>query len=195
VIRLKWIFFEIEEPKYDGSCYDYVKITDKDGSVLMDKTCGKDSLPDPVEFSSNTKEILIEFYSDAAATGKGFHFDWTSIDPSGRKKRESHKIPSSVDLVDRRKRQTVNLVTTREVECVDWPGRASTAYWKYGKQIPHSCYSKETPWIYDTNCLRNQLHESVSARHSYRQARCEAWQLVHWKPDADWPVGWGCIRL
>ena len=52
VIQLSWVDFELEEEGtswWSDGCDDYLKITDKDGTVLMDKTCGK-ALPIPQEF-------------------------------------------------------------------------------------------------------------------------------------------------
>ena len=124
VIKLTWVEFEIELAGYSG-CYDYVKVTDSDGAILMDETCNKE-LPDPVEYISKTNKIFIEHYADGASKEKGYHFRWTSEDP-----------PSG-----RRKRQAISLVKERELECVEWLG-GTGGYWKYDKTIPKACYSKQ----------------------------------------------------
>ena len=139
VIKLTWVEFEVEAAgyPYDSSgCYDYVKVTDSDGVILMDKACNK-ALPDPVEYISKTNKIWIEHFADGASQEKGYHFRWTSEDP-----------PSG-----RRKRQTISLVKERELECVDWLG-GTGGYWKYDKTIPKACYSKES--------LLSKLHSLFS---------------------------------
>ena len=163
VIHLVWIEFELERGMWGttgADCdYDYVKVTDKDGTVLMDKLC-QIGLPDPPELRSTSNEMNIEFYSDTSGTEKGYKADWSSVDPAGRKRRSARymggintqmNMPSSTfditqddsrgSLGVRSRRQAVNLVTTRELECADWLS-GTGGYWKYDKKIPHACYSK-----------------------------------------------------
>ena len=156
VIHLVWVEFEIENA-VSGRCYDYVKVTDKDGTVLMDKTC-QIGLPDPPELTSTSNEINIEFKADGSDQEKGYKADWSSIDPAGRKKRSApqkegiyvdmkgHSVQnkgksSLAGSANRQRRQTVDLVKTRELECAEWHG-GSGGYWKYDKKIPRACYSK-----------------------------------------------------
>ena len=125
VIHLKFTFFEIESGgNYAGaSCYDYLKIGDKDGTTLMGETCGNTELPP--EITSNTNEIIFEFVSDIWTNERGYHVNWEAVDP-----------PSG-----RRKRQALDTSVQREVECVNWL-EDTAAYWKYDLEIPASCYSK-----------------------------------------------------
>ena len=162
VIHLVWIELELEVGSWGTSgadCnYDFVKVTDKDGTVLMDKIC-QIGLPDPPELRSNSNEMNIEFYSDVSGTEKGYKADWSSVDPAGKKKRSvtyMSKIDTQMNAnrstfdtpqekagvsLSRSRRQAVNLVTTRELECADWLS-GTGGYWKYDKKIPYACYSK-----------------------------------------------------
>ena len=166
VIHLVWIEYEIEQGiggSRGSSCYDWVKVTDKDGSLLMDKVC-QIGLPDPPELTSNFNEINIEFKSDSNTNKKGYKAEWSSVDPAGRKKRNATYTSGKIDAqrngqsftfektpsgrrgsagvsLNRERRQTVNLVTTRELECADWHS-GTGGYWKYDKKIPYACYSK-----------------------------------------------------
>ena len=84
LIHLSWVDFELEEEgtySWSDGCDDYLKITDRDGTVLMDKTCGK-NLPSPQEFKSKTNQIQFEFVADYSGQEKGFHVDWQTYDPN-----------------------------------------------------------------------------------------------------------------
>merc|ERR1711872_66346 len=77
-LQINFIDFKLE--RMWDKCYDWLKIKDGDGTVLLDKTCG-DSKPRPV--TSNTDTVVIIFNSDYAITEKGFKINWESKPKGG----------------------------------------------------------------------------------------------------------------
>ena len=72
-----------------GNCgCDHVKITDGDGTILMDKSCG-DSSSSPSASGyfqlpvivTNTNTVEIFFHTDARNTKSGWSFSWTAVTP------------------------------------------------------------------------------------------------------------------
>ena len=71
-----------------GCPKDYVKITDGDGTILMDKSCGYSShsptssayfLPSAITTKTNTVDIL--FHTDASGSQDGWSLNWTAVTP------------------------------------------------------------------------------------------------------------------
>merc|ERR1712142_259599 len=79
ILQINFIDFKLERV-YGYRCYDWLKIQDGDGTVLLDKTCG-DNKPRPV--TSNTDTVVIIFNSDSYDTEKGFKINWESKPKGG----------------------------------------------------------------------------------------------------------------
>ena len=58
--------------------YDYLTMTDGDGTTLMGKTCGA-SLPNNI--TSVTNVIEMKFKTDGGATGEGWSLSWRAVLP------------------------------------------------------------------------------------------------------------------
>ena len=76
ILRLEFTHFDVE---WGSTCQgDYVKITDGDGTTLMDNSCG-DSLPPTVTTKTNSVEIF--FHTDASGTTTGWSLSWIAVTP------------------------------------------------------------------------------------------------------------------
>ena len=76
VLRLEFTAFDVEN---HGRCgYDYLKIVDGDGTILMNKTCGN-ALP-PV-FMSNTNHVDLVSETDYSVTKSGWSVKWSAVSP------------------------------------------------------------------------------------------------------------------
>ena len=74
---------------YQAGCpKDYVKITDGDGTILIDRSCGHSSstptsssyfLPPTITTKTNTVDIL--FYTDVSGSYDGWSLNWTAVTP------------------------------------------------------------------------------------------------------------------
>merc|ERR1711962_1237505 len=70
-ISLEFIAFNVE---FERSCrYDYLTITDGDGTTLLEKHCGN-SLPAPIRSRSNI--INLYFYTDHSVQKSGWRANW-----------------------------------------------------------------------------------------------------------------------
>ena len=74
LILITFTDFHLESHQSCG--FDWVKIVDGDGTVLLDKSCGSDK-PDPI--TSKTNRISVEFHSDDTRTGRGFKAEWKAV--------------------------------------------------------------------------------------------------------------------
>ena len=76
ILRLEFTSFAV----YWGSTcqYDFVKITDGDGTTLMDNSCGY-SLPPIITTRSNRVEIF--FHTDGSGTRTGWSLSWSAVTP------------------------------------------------------------------------------------------------------------------
>ena len=61
--------------------YDYLTMTDGDGSTLMGKTCGT-SLPNNITSASNVIEM--EFRTDGSQPREGWSLSWRAVLPGER---------------------------------------------------------------------------------------------------------------
>ena len=86
ILRLEFTSFAV----YWGSTcqYDFVKITDGDGTTLMDNSCGYSSsdpssssyfLPPIITTRSNRVEIF--FHTDGSRTSSGWSLSWSAVTP------------------------------------------------------------------------------------------------------------------
>ena len=86
ILRLEFTKFAVE---YGPNCeFDNVIINDGDGTTLMEKSCGDDSLdpsgagyflPPIILSRSNRVEIL--FHTDRSKTGAGWSLSWSAVTP------------------------------------------------------------------------------------------------------------------
>jgi len=58
------------------SSYDFVKITDEDGTELMSRKSGSSR---PSALTSNTNKVVVRFTSDGSGTRRGFRLVWTVV--------------------------------------------------------------------------------------------------------------------
>ena len=77
ILSLEFSAFNIHSSS-SGSCNDHLKITDGDGTTLMEKSCGS-SLPAAITSRSNM--ITVVFSTDGSATESGFSLSWTAVTP------------------------------------------------------------------------------------------------------------------
>ena len=68
VIKVKFITFDLEK-KYQNRCVDHLSAKDRDGSLLMRKSCGS-SLPH--SFTSKSNKVVFAFITDYADTKQGY---------------------------------------------------------------------------------------------------------------------------
>ena len=86
VLRLEFIDFALE---WEPTCqYDYVRITDGDGTILMNNSCGYSSV-DPSEsnyffppvITSHTNATSIYLRTNSLRTDPGFSLSWVAVTP------------------------------------------------------------------------------------------------------------------
>ena len=77
VIKLDFPKFDVE---YGGSwCpYDHLSILDKDGSILLNKTCGV--ITEPFTICSRTNEVYLTFVTDCVVQLFGWTAEWSQED-------------------------------------------------------------------------------------------------------------------
>ena len=86
LLRLEFTHFDVQ---WGSDCqFDHVKITDGDGTTLMEKSCGHSStdpsdsryfLPPIITTRSNRVEIF--FHTDGAYTQPGWSLSWSAVTP------------------------------------------------------------------------------------------------------------------
>ena len=83
---LRIVFTKVAIWWQSGCPKDYVKITDGDGTILMDRSCGYSSnsptsssyfLPSAITTKTNTVDIL--FHTDASGSQDGWSLNWTAV--------------------------------------------------------------------------------------------------------------------
>jgi len=77
-ILITFTDFDIEYG-FTDCLYDWVKVVDGDGTVLLRKSCGSDK-PDPI--TSKTNRITVEFHSDRTEEGTGFRAEVHVLQPA-----------------------------------------------------------------------------------------------------------------
>jgi len=73
-IKIHFTHFNLEPHWRCG--WDYLMITDEDGSQLLPKTCG-DSVPGDI--TSNTNKVIVTFHSDHIVRRQGYKLSWTAL--------------------------------------------------------------------------------------------------------------------
>ena len=71
-IELRFDDFALEERSSRNGCYDYVTVTDSDGTE-SEQFCGND-ISSPILSTGNT--MILRFYSDYGVERKGFKASW-----------------------------------------------------------------------------------------------------------------------
>ena len=89
ILRLKFTHFAVHTCDGDTNCpCDFVKITDGDGTTLMDNSCGYSSydpsfsnyfLPPIITTRSNRVEIF--FHTDGSLSTTGWSLSWSAVTP------------------------------------------------------------------------------------------------------------------
>ena len=87
ILRLEFTYFYVYD--YPSSCSDYIKVTDGDGTTLMDKSCGSSEFDpsDPYYFqppniTSNTNTVEIFFHTgDTVRSLTGWSLTWIAVTP------------------------------------------------------------------------------------------------------------------
>ena len=89
ILRLQFTNFAVDASGNVTTCPgDYVKITDGDGTTLMDNSCGFSSL-DPSEFlyflppiiTAGSNRVEIVFHTDGTGTSFGWSLNWIAVTP------------------------------------------------------------------------------------------------------------------
>ena len=83
-LRIEFTHFAVYPSWNCGS--DYVKITDGDGTILLDKSCGYSAMSSSSSFyfappiiTTQTNRVEIRFHTDSRNAGSGWSLTWTSI--------------------------------------------------------------------------------------------------------------------
>ena len=88
ILRLEFTHFDVCWGNITTCSCDYVKITDGDGTTLMDNSCGYSSYnpssslyfqPPTVTTRTNTVEIF--FHTDDDGAGEGWSLTWIAVTP------------------------------------------------------------------------------------------------------------------
>ena len=95
ILRLEFTHFAVYS--HPSSCYsDYIKVTDGDGTTLMDKSCGFDYSENenlqnaessggwyfqPPNITSNTNTVEIFFHTDDSGGREGWNLTWIAVTP------------------------------------------------------------------------------------------------------------------
>ena len=91
ILKLVFTHFEVITCGSSACPCDYVKITDRDGTSLMDKSCGFSSLPPtdlnyfkPPIITTKTNAVEIFFHTLGTVGGStGWRASWIAISPGG----------------------------------------------------------------------------------------------------------------
>ena len=103
VLRLEFAYFAVE---WEPTCqYDYIRITDGDGTILMNNSCGYSSVdpsepnyfqPPIINTKSNSTNIF--FRTNSRHNDPGWRISWTAVTPGlelfCHKKRENKMLTS-----------------------------------------------------------------------------------------------------
>ena len=88
IIRVEFTHFAVWACDMSSCPYDYVKITDGDGTALLEESCGYSShdpssssyfLPPVITTKTNTMHVF--FHSDGSGTQTGWSLNWIAVTP------------------------------------------------------------------------------------------------------------------
>ena len=80
ILRLEFTDFHVNSQVLGTCRFDYVTITDGDGTLLMDKTCGQPPFLPPV-IMTLTNTVEVHFYTDTNGAGYGWSLSWAAVTP------------------------------------------------------------------------------------------------------------------
>ena len=88
IMRLEFTIFKVHTGDTNiNTCPDFVRITDGDGTILMDNSCGySDSTYlgfQPPIIRTKTNKVEIYFHSDNVREGLGWSLNWTAVSEGG----------------------------------------------------------------------------------------------------------------
>ena len=85
ILRLEFTHFVV---LWQSSCqYDFVKITDGDGTTLMDRSCGTSSVPShpyyflPPIITTRSNRVEIFFHTSSSHNYDGWSLSWSAVTP------------------------------------------------------------------------------------------------------------------
>ena len=76
ILSLEFTAFNIEPSPTCG--YDHLTITDGDGKILMEKSCGSIL---PADITSRSNVVKIFFKTDRSGTRTGWSLNWAAVAP------------------------------------------------------------------------------------------------------------------
>ena len=76
ILMLQFIAFDIQS--HTTCANDYLTITDRDGTTLMEKTCGSTV---PTNITSTSNMVDIYFRTDSVGTKTGWKISWSVLTP------------------------------------------------------------------------------------------------------------------
>ena len=92
MLRLEFTRFEVYDCGNITTCScDFVKITDGDGTTLMDNSCGYSSVDpsyswyfQPPIITTRSNRVEIFFHTDGSGARPGWSLSWSAVTPGGR---------------------------------------------------------------------------------------------------------------
>ena len=88
ILRLEFTHFAVEACNMITCPCDFVKITDGDGTTLMDNSCGYSYLDPSRSFyflppiiTTKTNRVEIFFHTNAGLTDAGWSLSWSAVTP------------------------------------------------------------------------------------------------------------------
>ena len=91
ILRLEFTHFAVHGLPSGCQSYDFVKITDGDGTTLMDNSCGYSSHPEvgpshslyflPPIITTRSNRVEIFFHTNGDGTKPGWSLSWSAVTP------------------------------------------------------------------------------------------------------------------
>ena len=96
VLRLEFTHFAVDACGINTCSCDFVKITDGDGTTLMDNSCGYSSYPPswsnyflPPIITTRSNRVEIFFHTDGNRTATGWSLSWSEVTPGDVKQHQN----------------------------------------------------------------------------------------------------------
>ena len=102
ILKLEFTHFAVENCDDITTCgCDFVKITDLDGTTLMDNSCGTSSIDPsnpsyflPPIITTRSNRVSIFFHTDGSVTDSGWSLSWSAVTPGEK----AHIILNSIAI-------------------------------------------------------------------------------------------------